>query len=115
MKKKTFNLAEALAKDRAEKKAVTVPDRLRALGDLYSSRNKVYGDDYIHAGKILAGLFPRGLTIKTEAEFRRFSLFIYMLGKLNRYAQALSRGEGHADSLDDLAVYAQITQETDTL
>src|SRR5215813_2887986 len=88
-------------------------ERLRALAKLYRERNKIYGDNYIYSGHFLSGLFPYGLLLKTPDEFRRFYMFVHMISKLDRYARAVSRGEGHADSLDDLAVYAMMTQETD--
>lgn len=93
--------------------AKSVPTRLHALAKIYQDRNAVYGDDYMHAGKILSGYFPRGINLKTEEDFRRFYMFVHMIGKTNRYAHCMARGEGHADSLNDLSVYGQITQETD--
>lgn len=93
----------------------SIPRRLSSLGSLYDKRSSVYGDDYVHAGKILAGYFPRGITLKTPDEFRRFYMYVHMVGKMNRYAHAVARGEGHMDSLNDLSVYSQMTQETDDL
>jgi hypothetical protein len=94
-------------------KRSTVPKRLERLAALFAERNKVYGTDYLHVGEVLCGLFPNGLELRTPVQFRKFYMFVYMLGKLNRYAQCLSRGEGHADSMSDLAVYAMMVQELD--
>ncbi len=91
---------------------LSVADRLAALGSLNRERGKVYGDDYKHIGDMLMAVFPRGLTLSTPEEFRRFSMFNLMAVKLARYGQNMKRG-GHADSLDDVAVYSQMLRETD--
>lgn len=85
----------------------TVPDRLTALASLYRERNTVYGDDYRRYGRVMLALFPGGISIQSEADLSRFGVLTQMLGKLGRYAANFSHG-GHSDSLNDLAVYAQI-------
>lgn len=89
-----------------------VPEMLREAADIYQQRNAIYGDNYKHAGEVLLGLFPRGVVIQTAEEFNRFHLINHMLGKLSRYCQNLKNG-GHADSLDDLSVYAMMARECD--
>lgn len=91
----------------------TVPERLSKLGELFLERHRTYGRDYEHVGDILMGMFPGGLTLDAPEKFQRFYMFVYMLGKLNRYSQCLARGEGHQDSLDDLSVYSQMLAELD--
>lgn len=117
---------QAMARDEAEHKIATewtgggvstvrtVPDRLTALGDLYRERNKLYGDNYKHFGKTLAGLFPHGITLQGAEQFNRFALFIQCVHKLSRYARG-GMTEGHPDSLDDNAVYSQLLSEYDEL
>lgn len=95
-----------------KKRQPTVPERLAALGKIHQERGKVYGDDYKHFGKVLAGLFPEGLTLKTADDFTRFGLFVQMATKMNRYSRQFHNG-GHVDSLDDLAVYSQLLQDRD--
>jgi len=90
----------------------TVPDFLRALGELYEERNKLYGDNYRLVGPRLKALFPRGLNLETESDFVRFALFIHIDNKISRYARTFCDG-GHKDSLDDVSVYAQMLQEID--
>lgn len=90
----------------------TVPERLASLASIYQDRNAVYGDDYRRYGRVMLALFPEGINIKTEADLSRFGVLTQMLGKLGRYAANFQSG-GHADSLDDLAVYAQILQLLD--
>ena len=92
----------------------SVPDRLQRMADVHRERGKGYGDNYKHSGKRFVGLFPRGITLSTEEDFAWFSLFVLLDSKLSRYAQNREINKtGHADSLDDLAVYAQMLREID--
>lgn len=93
-------------------KSKSVPARLKKLGEIYESRQPVYGDDYKHAGDMYAAMFPRGLTLSTPEEFNRMSLFVHLCAKLARYAQGDMK-KGHADSLDDVSVYSQMMREVD--
>lgn len=86
-----------------------VPQRLIDLGKLYEQRNALYGDNYLHFGTVLRGMFPRGITLISAEDFNRFALFTQMVHKLTRYARAMPE-HGHEDSLDDTAVYAQMLQ-----
>lgn len=88
-----------------------VPGKLQALVKLYEERNKVYGNDYHENGKLMATLFPNGLTLKTENDFNRYSILIHIVTKLGRYVRNFKKG--HEDSLDDLIVYAAILAELD--
>lgn len=92
----------------------TVPDRLKNLSKLYADRNAQYGDNYLKFGAVMAAIFPDGITLKTAEHHNRFALFVQMAHKLTRYARSINRG-GHEDSLDDLAVYAQMAQEFDAM
>jgi hypothetical protein len=90
----------------------TVPDRLAALADIYEDRNALYGDNYKRFGDIMVGLFPKGLTIDSAPGWNRIALLIHMVTKVTRYAENHNDG-GHADSLDDIAVYSQMLREID--
>lgn len=90
----------------------SVPRALADLGKLYRQRNKLYGSNYKHFGMVLHGMFPNGLTVKGPEEFNRLALFLQLVHKLTRYARAMPK-KGHVDSLDDIAVYAQMLQEYD--
>jgi hypothetical protein len=95
---------------------MTVGERLRKLASLHEERGKVYGRDYHHTGEALAAFYPDGLTLKTPEDFRRFMIRCFMLAKLMRDAnQVMVSGRGHLDSLDDLAVYAQMARELEDL
>lgn len=89
-----------------------VGQALADLGTLYAERNKLYKNNYKFFGDVLIGLFPTGLTLTSEADFGRFALFVHLVTKITRYAFMFPQG-GHIDSLDDIAVYAQMLQEYD--
>jgi len=91
--------------------SASVPEELAALANLYKERNKVYGDNYLHAGAALMALFPNGYTLETPTDFGRMALFIHMFTKLTRIAQELPRGNVHFDSCKDIAVYSMMLQE----
>lgn len=92
--------------------AKTVPERLRDLGNIYEGRNKVYGDNYKKFGHVMDKMFPDGLTIQGPEDWNRLGVFTQMLSKISRYADKFPQGR-HGDSLDDLAVYAQMLRELD--
>lgn len=89
-----------------------VPVKLNALADLFRERNKLYSSNYKEVGKIFVALFPGGLELKSIEDFNRFCVFHHAVDKMTRYGKQFRQG-GHADSLDDLSVYAQILQELD--
>jgi len=91
-----------------------VPElRLGDLRDLFAERNASYGTSYYKHGRLMKGLFPEGVKLETEADFARFGTLSMMVVKLSRYSRSFS-GDGHQDSLDDLAVYATIMAELDS-
>jgi hypothetical protein len=89
-----------------------VPARLAELGRLFEERDKAYGDSWRRNGILIAAFFPEGITLRTAADFGRFNTLLMIINKLQRYARNFGTG-GHADSLDDLAVYAQMLQQLD--
>ena len=90
----------------------TIQQRLRELGLKRMAKQHEYGDNYKTGGKLLMGLFPRGFVIQTEEEANRLTLIVFMATKLSRYCENLKAG-GHADSLDDLALYAMLARDCD--
>lgn len=92
--------------------ALTVPQRLAALGELYKARNKLYGNDYLKFGAALSAMFPEGITLKGEDQFGRMALFFNCFQKLSRYASSMPNGQ-QLDSLSDLSVYAQMLSQFD--
>ncbi len=97
---------------------MTIRDKLLDALKTVDSRAKVYGTDqnehegHVRAGKVLAALFPDGITVKTDEEFTRFVLFCMLVVKQNRYALNYERG-GHRDSIHDLGNYAHILEDYD--
>lgn len=88
----------------------TVPDILKSMASTFEERNKLYGSAYKRHGDVMAGLFPEGVTLRTEEEFNRYGVLVMIVSKLNRYASNLTRG-GHKDSAHDMAVYAAMLEE----
>lgn len=93
-----------------------VPEQLRKAAEIYEQRNELYGDNYKHWGKVWLALFPDGIST-TSAEdpvgaCNRMGILVQIVSKLTRYCQQFNAG-GHADSLDDLAVYAMMLRELD--
>lgn len=80
-----------------------------ALGT-FKERNAVYKDSYILHGDIMRELFPEGIQLRTEEDFRRFGVINGIVGKLNRYCRNFEEG-GHEDSAHDLGVMGFILQE----
>lgn len=91
-----------------------VPEMLRDAANIYEERNKLYGDNYKRFGYIMKELFPQGLELKGPDDFNRYGVFVQVVSKITRYAENFDRG-GHADSLDDMAVYGMMLQELDSM
>lgn len=93
-----------------------VPEQLRKAAEIYEERNKRYGSNYKRFGLVLAALFPDGISIASAEDpvkaGNRLGVLIQILSKITRYCENFNRG-GHADSLDDLAVYAMMLRELD--
>jgi hypothetical protein len=95
-----------------DKTTPSVPEQLTSLAETFREKNAAYGESFRQVGKVLMGLFPEGLEIKTEEEWNRLATFLHIIDKSIRYANNIKKG-GHADSLDDIAVYSQILQMLD--
>lgn len=96
-----------------EQPKIKRPDEaLAALGELFRSRNAVYGSTYKDFGAVMLALIPGETTIKTEEDWNRLAIFFHCADKLARYGRQFKNG-GHRDSLDDVSVYAQLLQECD--
>jgi hypothetical protein len=82
---------------------------LQEAAKTFEERGRVYGESYLNYGKIMAAIFPDGITIKGEEAFNRFALFFHCVNKIQRYSQNLEKG-GHQDSAHDLCVYAAMLE-----
>jgi len=91
---------------------MTVPSQLAELAKLYQQRNDQYGDTYKRVGNVLWEIFDGKINLETADDINRFVTFTMVIMKMCRYAQLFDNG-GHADSLDDAAVYAQMLREID--
>lgn len=92
----------------------SVPDRLRAMADLFAQRDREYGNNYLDIGPTLHAMFPEGLLITSADGWQRVFTITMAAMKITRYAKNIDRG-GHQDSLDDLSVYMQMGAHTDRL
>ena len=93
----------------AKSKKQSAPDFLEAAANTYRQRNKMYGTNYRHFGKVMSGLFPQGLELKTDEQWVRLGLVQNCVTKLGRYCAKLE--SGHKDSARDLSVYAAMLEE----
>jgi hypothetical protein len=91
---------------------MTVPDKLRDLAKLFETRAKTYGDQYKVIGDVLWSIFNGSVKLETAQDYTRFVTLAFVLQKLCRYANNFEDG-GHADSLDDASVYAQMLRQID--
>lgn len=85
---------------------------LRECADTFDERNAVYGNNYAMVGKVMAALFPNGITLKTVDDHNRFHLFMLKIVKLTRYSINYDQG-GHADSAVDDIVYTAMVAGLD--
>jgi hypothetical protein len=94
-------------------RARTTPaTRLHALADLHDRKAAEYGATWRMYGEFFMSAFPDGMRIESAEDANRAALFFHIGDKFIRYATNFNRG-GHADSLDDLAVYAQMLRTLD--
>tara|TARA_R110000744_G_scaffold196160_1_gene315329 strand:- start:1012 stop:1314 length:303 start_codon:yes stop_codon:yes gene_type:complete len=87
-------------------------ERLKGLASIFEQRGKLYKDGYKRHGEILKALFPEGVDQDDEKTLNRYVIVVYLITKLVRYCDNFTAG-GHEDSLDDLAVYAEILNSYD--
>lgn len=85
---------------------------LREAATTYEERNKVYGDNYMRVGNVMAAIFPDGVMLKTPDDHNRFHIFMLGIVKLTRYAVNWDGG-GHQDSIHDNTVYSAMLEEID--
>lgn len=89
-------------------------DILIEAGKVFKQRSSVYGANYHHWGVIMATLFPKGLMLKTPADFGRFGIFVQLFSKFTRYAENFTAG-GHEDTSIDTSVYSAMQLELDNM
>ena len=88
---------------------------MKSAFETAKARAPVYGNShkgYQINGRMLLNFFPEGLTLKTEADFSRFILFVMCSVKFCRYANNFAKG-GHPDSIHDMGVYSFILEDYD--
>jgi len=78
---------------------------------LYAQRNAIYKDNYKRFGHMVHAIMPE-IHLTSGDDCNRFGILVMLFSKLSRYAAQFADG-GHADSLDDLSVYAMMLKELD--
>ena len=77
------------------------------MSDTYRERNKIYGDNYKKAGKVMEVLFPQGVKLERADQFLKLHLLEMIVMKLTRFTNS---NLTHKDSIHDLAVYAAMLE-----
>ena len=81
---------------------------------IFEERNKTYGNNYIHFGKIMAALFPAGMELHSDLDFARASNIFMLASKLSRYCRNFETAD-HEDAITDSIVYWAFQKELDEL
>lgn len=89
-------------------KTKSVPDLLAEAATMYAKKNRTYGYNYRHFGRVMSGMFPDGLTVKGEEDWNRLGILLNLATCLQRYCHIPG---GHEDSARDLTVYAAMLTE----
>lgn len=79
--------------------------------ETFVERRKVYGDSYIVHAKVMAAMFPDGVSLDTEVDMARWSVLNLILIKLVRYSRDFK--SPHQDSIHDCGVYSFVLEELD--
>lgn len=85
---------------------------IKDAAETFKERNAAYGSNYVNVGKAMLALFPKGVTLKTEDDFKRFHLLELAVVKLSRYCNNFESG-GHQDSIHDQGVYCFMIEGID--
>lgn len=85
---------------------VSAADILADMAVTFRERNAVYGDNYKMVGRLMAVLFPQGVSAEL-LHSHQFHLFELKLVKLSRFAIS---GLTHTDSIHDDAVYSAMIE-----
>lgn len=91
----------------ANSKPRTAANALLEGAELFAERNKVYKDNHKVFGRVMAALYPDGLTLVGEDVFAEFGIFVQIISKITRHA---SNENGHHDSIRDTKVYAAMLE-----
>lgn len=92
----------------------TAADVLRAAGDTYRERNRIYGDNFKTVGPVMALLHgpesaaPAATLTRTGADFTKWHLWELLIVKITRFANS---GLTHVDSIHDAMVYAAMIEQ----
>jgi hypothetical protein len=91
----------------------TAAEFLRDGAATFEGRNKVYGNNFLKIGHVMAGLFPAGVELKSVQDWNRMHILLLQIVKLSRYCNNWETG--HADSIHDNTVYSAILESIDAM
>lgn len=80
---------------------------LRQMANTFEERNAKYRDNYKLVGAVMAAMFPKGVSLRTQEDFERWHLFELEVVKLTRFAVS---GLVHRDSIHDGTVYGAMVE-----
>lgn len=80
---------------------------LTGMARTYAARNRRYKDNFRMVGRLMAVLFPAGVTLRRAEDYDVWHLFELKIVKLSRFAIS---GLSHQDSIHDDAVYSAMIE-----
>lgn len=93
----------ATENDGLSESQIAIIDNLEGAAATFRDRAKVYGENDKAISEIMEILFPNGITLSTENDFRMFHFMNHVVGKLTRFAGS---GMKDRDSIHDLITYS---------
>ena len=93
---------------------------LDEAAETFRQRNAIYGNNFLHIGIIMMGLFPEGLSINTAEDWNRLHILLLQIVKLSRYCNVWDADEpkeiaSRIDSMHDNTVYSAILESIDRM
>ena len=89
-----------------------VSQYLRDAATLNETKHLAYGDSHERFSRVMLSLFPRGITLKTEEDHKRYGLLMSIAVKLTRYSVGWDQTT-NPDHARDMQVYAAMLEATD--
>jgi len=84
-----------------------VAERLIKAINTFNERAMIYGQNDIIYARVMAELFPNGLTLSKAEDFRMFMNVMHLVGKLTRFTGS---GMKDADSVHDMITYSAFAE-----
>lgn len=95
-----------------KKKQDKVVENLKNLIAIREGKNSDYGEAHKKKGEVIVALFGGIPQFDSAEDLSRYGMLEFIASKMVCYCANFHNG-GHADSLDDIAVYTQMLKELD--